>query len=48
MFAKLKEGLRKAATTTYDALCNEIGRITTALGPKECQNYLTNSGYACE
>lgn len=48
MFAKLKQGLRKATTRTYDALCAEIGRITTALDRKECQNYLTNSGYACE
>ena len=48
MFAKLKAELRKVATRTYDALCDEIGRIIAALHPKECQNYLTNSGYACE
>ena len=40
MFAKLKQGLRKATTRTYDALCAEIGRITTALDRTECQNYL--------
>ena len=48
MFAKSKAHLRKAATRTYDALCDEIGRIITAISPQECQNYITNSGYAYE
>ena len=48
MFAKLKAHLRKAAIRTYDALCDEIGRIIKTISPKECQNYITNSGYACE
>ena len=48
MFAKLKAGLRKAKARTYDALCNEIGRLITTLSRDECRNYIVNSGYACE
>ena len=48
MFAKLKALLRKAATRTRDALWDTIGTLLKDVSPAECQNYITNSGYARE
>jgi len=45
VFAKLKHLLRKAAKRTVEALWNEIGRLLYRFSPKECANYLSNSGY---
>lgn len=46
LFAKLKHELRKAAARTYDALCSAIATTLNSLSQTECQNYLTNAGYA--
>jgi len=45
-FAKLKELLRKAAERTFDDVCDRIGALLAEFSPKECQNFLTNAGYA--
>lgn len=45
VFAKLKHLLRKAAARTVDAVCDAIGEALQAFTPKECANYLANSGY---
>jgi transposase len=45
VFAKLKHLLRKAAARTVDAVCATIGELLDAFTPKECANYLKNSGY---
>ena len=46
VFAKLKHLLRKAAERTADATWKRIGNLLDAFSPAECQNYLTNAGYA--
>jgi transposase len=46
VFAKLKHLLRKAAERTHEATWQRIGTILEAFPPRECANYLTNSGYA--
>lgn len=46
VFAKLKHLLRKAAARTTDTVCDSIGQLLGAFSPKECANYLANSGYA--
>jgi len=46
VFAKLKLLLRKAAERTVEATWQRIGTLLDAFPPKECANYLTNSGYA--
>ena len=45
VFAKLKHLLRKAAARTAEAVCAAIGQALQAFTPKECANYLENSGY---
>ena len=45
VFAKIKTLLRKAEPRTKDTLWRTIGTLLTAIGPQECQNYITNSGY---
>jgi transposase len=46
VFSKLKTLLRKAAERTITATWKRIGRLLDAFTPKECANYLANSGYA--
>jgi transposase len=46
VFAKLKTLLRKANERTVEATWMRIGTLLDAFSPKECANYLTNSGYA--
>ena len=46
VFAKLKHLLRKAAERTADATWTRIGSLLDDFPPAECQNYLTNAGYA--
>ncbi len=46
VFAKLKTLLRKAEARTRDTLWTTIGTLLDAFPPAECQNYITNSGYA--
>ena len=45
VFAKLKHLLRKAAARTADAVCAAIAGALDAFTPRECANYLKNSGY---
>ena len=46
VFAKLKHLLRKAATRSKEILWRKIGDRLTQFTPKECRNYIVNSGYA--
>ena len=46
VFATLKTLLRKASARTGDAIRSAIAAILTTFTPKECANYLSNSGYA--
>jgi transposase len=43
--AKLKAALRKAAARTLDAPVPAIARALDEFTPRECANYLANSGY---
>jgi transposase len=45
-FAKLKTLIRKAEERTVDGLWRRIGGLLEAFTPRECANYLRNSGYA--
>jgi len=45
VFAKMKAHLRKAAIRTVDALWNAVGKISQALTPTECANYIRHCGY---
>ncbi len=45
-FAKLKALLRKAKARTVDALWDAIGLALDRFPPKECRNYIRNSGYS--
>lgn len=46
VFAKLKTLLRKTNRRTVEATWRQIGTLLSAFSPKECANYLRNSGYA--
>jgi transposase len=46
VFAKLKTLLRKAAERTVDTTWKRIGTLLDAFPPRQCANYLGNSGYA--
>ena len=46
VFAKLKHWLRKSAERTVETVCDRIGTLLDRFPPKECRNYLANSGYA--
>jgi transposase len=46
VFAKLKHRLRKAAERSVEATWKRIGALLSEFSPKECANYLVNSGYA--
>lgn len=46
VFAKLKTLLRKAEERTVEATWRRIGKLLGQFPPKECANYLRNSGYA--
>lgn len=46
VFAKLKHLLRKAAERSVEATWKRIGALLSDFSPKECANYLVNSGYA--
>ena len=45
VFAKLKHLLRKAAERSKEAVWRRIGTLLDQFSPKECENYLRNSGY---
>jgi len=46
VFAKLKTLLRKADRRTLEATWRQIGTLLHEFSPRECANYLRNSGYA--
>jgi transposase len=46
VFSKLKTLLRKADERTITATWQRIGQLLNAFTPRECANYLANSGYA--
>ena len=45
-FSKLKTLLRKAAERTVTDTWKRIGKLLDEFTPKECANYVRNSGYA--
>lgn len=45
VFAKMKAVLRAAAIRTVEALWNALGKISDALTPQECANYIRHCGY---
>ena len=45
VFAKLKHLLRKASKRTVEATWQQITEILDQFTPKECTNYIRNSGY---
>ncbi len=46
VFAKLKTLLRKAGERSVEATWKRIGQLLDAFTPRECANYVANSGYA--
>ena len=46
VFSKLKTLLRKADPRTIETTWKQIGSLLDQFTPKECCNYLVNSGYA--
>jgi transposase len=46
VFAKLKTLLRRAAPRNRPTLRQRIGTLLDRFPPPECQNYITNAGYA--
>jgi transposase len=46
VFAKLKTLMRKAAERTITATWQRVGLLLDTFTPRECANYLANSGYA--
>lgn len=45
LFSKLKAILRKTAARTKEKLWNAIKDALSNFSPRECENYLKNSGY---
>jgi transposase len=45
LFAKIKHLLREAQEQDEDALSEKLGQLLDLVSPKECENYLRNSGY---
>ena len=46
VFAKLKHLMRKAQPRDVEATWRKAGLLLDLFSPKECANYLANSGYA--
>lgn len=46
VFAKLKHQMRQAAERTVEDTWRRVGALLPTFSPRECANYLTNSGYA--
>jgi len=46
LFSKLKHLMRKAQPRTVEATWRKVGELLDLVSPKECANYLVNSGYA--
>ena len=45
VFAKLKHKMREAAERTVEDTWRRVGALLQTFSPKECANYLRNSGY---
>ena len=45
VFAKLKHLMRKAQPRDVEATWKRAGQLLDLFSPKECANYLANSGY---
>jgi transposase len=45
VFSKIKHLLREAQERDQDGLCRKLGGLLSLVSPKECANYLRNSGY---
>jgi transposase len=45
VFAKLKHLARKAQPRDLEATWRKVGQLLNLFSPKECENYLVNSGY---
>ena len=45
VFAKLKHLMRKAQPRDSEAIWRRVGQLLGLFSPKECANYLANSGY---
>ena len=45
VFAKLKQIVRSAQPRSREALWKSLGRTVDQFAPRECANYLANSGY---
>lgn len=45
VFAKLKHGMRQTQPRNIEATWRKVGDLIEAFTPKECANYLRNSGY---
>jgi transposase len=46
VFAKTKHLMRKAMARTLEAALEQLAKVLETVTPKECSNYLKNSGYA--
>jgi transposase len=46
VFAKVKHWLRMAQARSIEALHEHVAKLVTAIGERECANYLANAGYA--
>ena len=45
VFAKLKHLMRKAQPRDVEATWRKVGQLLDLFSPRECANYLANSGY---
>jgi transposase len=45
MFAKLKHLMRKSQARDVEATWRRVGKLIDIFSPRECANYLANSGY---
>jgi putative transposase len=45
-FAKIKHWMRLAQKRSVDETWRHLGHLVSTFKPDECDNYLTNSGYA--
>jgi transposase len=46
VFAKVKHWLRMAQARSIDAIHDNVARLVSTIGPRECANYFRNAGYA--
>ncbi len=46
VFAKVKHWMRMAQARCLDAIHDRIARLVRSVSPRECANYMRNTGYA--